>query len=196
MSTITISRQLGSQGLKVARLAAEKLGFRLVWREAINQAAQRAGAPEMALSMIDDLGLFDICPSPEMCAAYHQAVRVVIQDLAAAGRVIIVGRAGQVILRDWPSVLHVRIIAPSEIRAANLMAVHHIPHDAALAQIQTSDRRRKKYVKDYYGEKWDDPELYDLIINTGRLSIEAAGELIFQGLSQKSNSRAKISGHV
>jgi len=120
MGVITISRQLGSQGNDVAQEIASRLNYPVVCRELINQAAIRAGVPEVALATIDDLGLFGLHPSPEARKAYHHAVQVLMEEFSADGDVIIVGRAGQVILRNHPGVLHVKVIAPASLRACRI----------------------------------------------------------------------------
>ena len=117
MTIITISRQMGSLGCQVATSVADTLGYRLVWREVINQAAQLAGAPEMALEAIDELGLFGFSPSPQMCQAYRQAVKQVMAELADQGNVVIVGRARQANLADRHDPVHIRMIASNELRA-------------------------------------------------------------------------------
>lgn len=183
MATITISRQLGSLGLDVARVLADQLRYRLVHRELINQAALRAGAPEMALATIDELGLLDLCPSQKDCEAYHQAVHQVMLELVAEGNVVIVGRAGQAILRGHPEVLHVRIIAPQKLRAERIAKLHKIPVRKALAQIEASDRYRKNYLQQFYKMDWDDPEQYDLVLNTARLVPIRAATLVESALS-------------
>ncbi len=185
MSVITISRQLGSQGLTVAQLTAERLGFRLVWRELINQAALRSGEPEMALAVIDELGMLEIKPSPEASQAYQIAVRQVLFEYAKLGNVVILGRAGQVILKDWPGALHIRIYAPAAYRVEIIAGIHEISKAAAMAQIEASDRYRKNYLKRFYQVRWDDPELYDLLINTSRISPDCAVELICSAHNQK-----------
>jgi cytidylate kinase len=112
MDVITISRQLGSLGSDVANEVVRRLGFQLVWRDLINQAAIRAGAPDVALATIDDLGLLGISPSAAEQRAYIHAVQAVMEELAHTGSVVIVGRAGQMILRNWPNVLHIQVVAP------------------------------------------------------------------------------------
>ncbi len=184
MTTITISRQLGSLGTSIAHVVAERLGYRVVWRELINQAAQRAGAPEVALATIDDLGILGLRPSSQARQAYHQAVQQVMEELATEGRVVIVGRAGQVILRGRPDVLHVKVIAPLSLRAERVAHRQNIPVAAAQAQVEASDRTRRNYLRRYYHARWDDPELYDLIINTERLTTAAAAELICLAVTQ------------
>src|SRR5512133_2201212 len=185
MSAITISRQMGSLGFQVAREAAAALGFRVVWREVINQAAIRAGVPEVALATIDELGLLGIHPSGEALQAYLESVRQLMEDLAAQGRVVIVGRAGQALLRGRPDVLHVRIVAPAGLRAERVSASRQISLEAAQLQIEASDRARQKYLRQNYAIRWDDPELYDLVINTERLSTSAAAALICAALEKR-----------
>ncbi len=186
MSTITVSRQLGSLGYDVANAVAERLSYRLVRREVIFQAARRAGAPEVALAAIDELGLLKMCPSPQACHAYHRAMKQMMEEIAAEGNVVIVGRAGQVILREHSQVLHVRVVAPKPLRIERLMQRYNIPAEAAEAQIEASDRYRRNYVKRFYHARWDDPELYDLVINTEHLSPDLAAELVAAALTHPS----------
>jgi cytidylate kinase len=178
MNVITISRQLGSYGCEVASKVVEQLGFRLVWRDLINQAAIRAGAPDVALATIDDLGLLGISPSVTGYKAYISAVKSVMEELVSEGNVVIVGRAGQIILRDRPNVLHVQVVAPLDVRIDRVAEQQHIALEAARAQVEASDAHRRKYLKRFYRVNWEDSSLYDLTVNTARLHIEAAAELI------------------
>lgn len=183
MAAITISRQLGSLDTDITQAIAQRLGYRVVWQEIINQAALQAGVPEVALATIDDLGLLGLRPSATARRAYHEAVRRIIGELAEKGNVVIVGRAGQVILKDRPDVLHVKIMAPASLRAERIAHQQKIPLDAAQAQVEASDRARRNYLRRYYHARWDDPQLYDLVINTARLTPSAAADLICQALS-------------
>jgi len=178
MNAITISRQLGSLGTRIAREVAQRLDYRLVWREVINEAARRAGAPEVALATIDDLGLLGLQPSQEALQAYEEAVREVMGDLADEGEVVIVGRAGQVILAGRADVLHVRIIAPPEVRVGRIASRQQIPEAAARAQMEESDRTRRAYLLHTYQVAWNDPQLYDLVLNTARMTVPSAADLI------------------
>ncbi len=184
MAVITISRQLGSLGRTVAGLLAERLGYAMVWRDLINQAAQRAGAPEAALSAIDELGLLGARTSPKAVQAYCRAVEQVMKEWADKGNVVIVGRAGQVILRNRPGVLHVRVVAPFDVRAQRVGTAHGIALASARAQVEASDKFRRHYLKRFYRVAWDDPGLYDLVVNTGRLTPAAAAQVIAQMVAQ------------
>jgi cytidylate kinase len=184
MAVITISRQYGSLGNVVATALAERLGYRVVMRELINQSALQAGAPSVALAIIDELGLLGITPTQEEYLAYSRAMQTVMEDLAAAGNVIIVGRAGQVVLRDHPGVLHVRLIAPLELRAQRLAQRHNISVHAAHAQAVASDRNRRTYLKRFYNIDWNDSLLYDLVINTAHLGATEACDLVYHAAQQ------------
>ncbi len=184
MAVITISRQYGSLGNIVANALAERLGCRVVMRDLINQAALQAGVPEVALAMIDELGLLGIEPTQDDYDAYARAVQAIMEELAGAGNVIIVGRAGQAILRGHPGVLHVRLIAPLELRAQRLSERHHISLHAARAQAAASDRLRRTYLQHFYHIDWNDPLLYDLVINTAHLGAAQACDLICQAARQ------------
>lgn len=184
MPSITISRQLGSLGDEVARAIAGRLNYQVVSRDLINQAAIRCGAPEMALFMIDDLDLLGLRPSRQIRQKFLDSISQVMHELADQGEFVIVGRAGQMILRGFPGVLHVKVIAPAELRAGRVALGQGISLEAARAQVVASDRSRRNYLKQYYQARWDDPELYDLIINTSRLAPEEAACLICQAMKQ------------
>jgi len=178
MKTVTISREMGSLGTPIAQATADRLGFRLMHREVINEAAMRAGAPEVALSQIDDLDLLDLRPTSEAFQAYHQAVESLLKRLADEGQVVILGRAGQVILNDDPTVLHVKVIAPMALRVERIANRQGISEKAACARIRQSDCVRRRYLRRHYHVNWRDPELYDLVINTIRVDIDVAATLI------------------
>ena len=178
MTIITISRQLGSLGTTLGRRVASRLGYRLVHRELINQAARLAGAPDMALATIDELGLLGIEPDETQQQVYLQAVQTVIENLAKEGNVIIVGRAGQAILQNYPDVLHLRVVAPLETRIQRIVKIHAISPKAARAQIEGSDHYRSNYLQHFYNTRGEDPTLYHLIINTGHMDVEIAAEVV------------------
>jgi cytidylate kinase len=185
MTVVTISRQLGSLGCEVARAIAERLQFRVVYREIINEAARRAGMPDLALHTIDELGLLGMKPTLQEQHAYHRALVQVMNELADEGRYVIVGRAGQAILHGRAGALHVRVISPMNLRIERLMQEHSISVEAAKAQIEASDRSRRAFLKRFYASDWDSPELYDLVINTEKIDPETAAGVICEIMSSQ-----------
>lgn len=180
MAAITISRQMSSQGDELAVQVARRLGWRTISRELINKAAQAAGAPQVALAEIDELDLLGLRPSPQEWRAYREQVEGIIQVLAEVGDIVIVGRGGQMVLWDWPEVLHVRVVAPLERRVAWLQAAESLSPQAAEARLIQSDKRRSGYLQRSYKVNANDPTLYHLMINTGFFELSQAVDLVVQ----------------
>jgi len=178
MPVITLSRELGSRGDDVAMAAAERLGLRLVGRELINRAARAAGAPEVALAEIDELGLLGVKPNPAAVRLYTQKVAEVIRELAARGDLLVVGRGGQVVLAGEPGVFHVRVIAPRPMRLQLVRERCNVSSEAAAARIDASDKARAAYLRRAHGVHWDAAGLYDMVLNMAHLRVEDAAEVV------------------
>lgn len=190
MAVITLSREMGSRGDDIARCVAERLGLRLVGRELINRAAKEAGAPEVALAEIDELGLLGVKPSAAALRLYQEKVTAVIRELAAGGDVLLVGRGGQVVLADQPGVLHVRIIAPREMRLALVQARCRVPAEVAAARIEASDAARTGFLKRHFGVRGDEPSLYALVLNLAQMDVATAVDLVCLAAQQKESAHA------
>lgn len=117
-------------------------------------------------------------------------VQKAVQRAYQLGDFVIVGRGGQALLKDHPEVLHVRVIAPNEdrllrVRNSPVMAGHTYS-DAAEERratqvlLENRDAASARYLKRFYGVDWADPGLYHLLINTGKLPLEAAARLIIE----------------
>jgi cytidylate kinase len=178
MSAITISRQMGSQGDELAVQVAQQLGWQLVQRMLINQAASAAGLPYMALADIDELGLLKLHPSAREWRAYQTHVEGIIHAWAYKGEAVIVGRGGQMVLQGWPDVFHIRVVAPLEMRIARLQKKENISSESARARLEASAKTRARYLRRSYGVQIDDSTLYHLTINIGLLSLAQAVNLV------------------
>lgn len=188
MAVITLSREMGSRGDDIARAVAERLGIRLVGREIINRAAKEAGAPEVALAEIDELGLLGVKPSAAALRIYQEKVTAVIHSLAAEGGILLVGRGGQVILANQAGVLHVRVIAPIEMRLALVQARCRVPAEVAAARIAASDAARTGFLKRHFGVRGDEPSLYALVLNMAQMDVATAVDLVCLAAQQKESA--------
>jgi len=178
MPVITLSREMGSHGDTIALAVAERLKLKLAGRELINRAAREAGAPEVALAEIDELGLLGVKPGPAALQLYREKVTEAILMLARQGNVLLVGRSGQIVLADWPDVLRVRVLAPRETRIRLVQERCHVTPEIAAARIDASDKARADFLKRHYGVYWEDPQLYDLVLNMVHLDVLTAVDLI------------------
>ena len=200
MIVITVSRQLGCGGREIGRRVAEKLGIAYLDHEIITRAAGLAGVSEEILADVDErrptlldfmadllaryptaseLGMpaVDIEP-PVGQDAYRSLFEDVIRDVANKGSAVIVGRGGQMILRDNPRAMHMHVIAPFDLRVKRVMEREGLSRADAEKRVHDSDRNRAGYLKTYYKMDWQNPELYALMINTGRLDMDTAVDLV------------------
>jgi hypothetical protein len=116
---------------------------------------------------------------------YVRIVGMVIQNMAKEGNVLIIGRASQMLLRENPEALHVQIVAPLSRRVQKLMGMEGVTKREATQRILSSDQARAEYLRRYYGVNWLDPQLYDLVINAGRISIQTAVQLVVMAQVQR-----------
>jgi cytidylate kinase len=196
---ITVTRQFGSGGSDVARLAARALGWELVDNEFVDEVARRAGLPaaevaqreERAPGLLERLARTLAIASPEMFMTAQAAPSVerdeativklterVIAEAAAHGRVVLVGRGAQAVLAQRPDALHIYVVASKPWRAK--LAVERLGVDPAHAAkvVEDTDRRRDDYVATYYGRARQEIANYDLVVNAERLGFEGAAGLV------------------
>jgi cytidylate kinase len=200
VAVVTVSRQYGAGGLRVAAAAAEALGFRFVDREVVEEAARRIGMdPEVARArdervpaLIEEIGValasasppFAGAPVPDLGVrvlddrALAEATRLVIESLAEVGGYVILGRGGQAVLRDRPDACHVALVGELEDRARRVMEREGLDEREARERCRAVDAERAAYVRRYYGVDIRDPLLYDVVVNTSRLGLEAATDLV------------------
>ena len=182
MSVITVSRQLGSLGTEIAQRAAEILQFDFIDKEKIGKALASYGFPELEVEKFDEKKppLWDSLQIQRR--KFLHFIQAVIYDFAQSGRVIIVGRGGQVLLKDLPGVLHMRIIAPFEVRIRRFMEQSGQDEKQAARILRRSDRDSAGFLRSFFDVDWDDPALYDLMINTQKLSADTGVKLILDSI--------------
>jgi cytidylate kinase len=111
----------------------------------------------------------------ENSLAFTQAV---IKKLVGWDNVVIVGRGGQILLRNVPHTLHLRVIAPLEFRIENIMKKKGFSREDALKYISEKDRAAQEYLYRFYNVDWNDPELYHMVINMGMWNLDKIVKVI------------------
>jgi cytidylate kinase len=179
MAIITISRGTMSGGRAVAECLAERLGYPCVGREVLQAAAATLGATEETVlrKLQTPPGLWERMTRER--GAYVAAVQAALAAHCVPGDLVYHGLAGQLLLRDLPGVLRVRLIAPVPMRVQALLAGHtRTNHAAAERYIRSVDRQRRRWVRRMYGVAIDDTSLYELTINLASLSLDTACVMI------------------
>jgi cytidylate kinase len=137
-------------------------------------------------------GLFSptVPPISSSLEGYVRMVGLVIRGLAHEGNVLILGRGGQILLKNYPGALHVQTVAPLAQRVEVVMSRYGLSERDAQQRVRASDRARFDYVRRYHDVDWLDPTLYHLVLNTASLPAPAAAKLIVtaqQAVDQEDN---------
>ena len=109
-------------------------------------------------------------------------IRDVLLNVYQEGNFVIVGRGGQAILKDKPGVLHVRIVAPEDVRAEHVAAQQHLNREAARTQIHKHDQAVADYIRRLHHADVNDPMLYHLIMNTKTNAPDLAVQTILTAM--------------
>jgi cytidylate kinase len=198
---ITIAREFGAGGSRVAAMLAQRLGAEVIDRQLVAEVARRLGltADEVAAederekSVVDRLirsfawfgGAYGAGWNPaygDPLADPQQAMRLlteeIIRETARQANAIIVGRGGAFVLADWPDVLHVFLRSAEPVRIREIMARDALSEEEARRRLHQADADRAAYMRRNYGADWRDPRHYDLVLDTGRLGYQRAAETI------------------
>lgn len=189
---ITISRQFGSGGRTVGRQVAEKLGIPFYDKELVEQISLESG---FAPKFVEEHGehapgktMLSYAFAPQgmpgvmngMSTAdflWHIQCSTILQ-LAEAGPCVIVGRNADYILKDRTDALHAYIHADMEQRADRIVRLYGESEKSPQARLQEKDKRRALNYQHYTGRTWGAAENYDICLNTGKVGIDAAVDMI------------------
>ena len=111
---------------------------------------------------------------------YQLLITTLVQDFGQTGRAVVVGRASQIILAEHTQACHVKIVAPFELRCERVVESQGVDEDGARKLVEQHDQWRNDYLRNYHGADWDDPLLYHLTINSGRMDCDDAADLIVE----------------
>jgi cytidylate kinase len=173
MAVMTISRELGSEGVYIARKVAQELGYHFVDKDVIERVLDQYGFVRFQKEYESGPGFwarFDGLRTRMVEFSYR-----VIQSMARHGNVVIVGRGSFAVLQGFADVLNVRIQAPLPIRVSRVMEQQGIAEDdKARSVVEESDKLRTAFVASWYGVELDRAHPFDLVIDTGKVSPDRA----------------------
>jgi cytidylate kinase len=189
VSTITISREPGSGGSVVANKLAAKLDFKVFHQEVLLEIAKRADVSDKLLATLDEKGLnvLEDCISALVYDRhlwpdeYLKHLMKVIGAIGEHGRAIIVGRGANFVVPPQNR-LRLRIVAPQDVRIANVARVFDITAEDAKRRIIRTESDRRAFIRKYFNADITDPINYDFVINTGALEIDKAVEAVIAAL--------------
>jgi len=182
---LTVNREFGSGGGRIAEKIAKQLGWKLLdrdiidaiayaahvdskvvknydehvvsWLRRVNQQAMRSAALAAGIELGEG-AVFDADENVRVS-------RSIIEEAYAEGNCVIVGRGSQCVLQHKPDVFHVFVYACHKDRVRRLQ--ERLSAGTNIEQrIQSVDEERAKYLQQYFGKSWNNPHLYDLMVSS------------------------------
>ena len=192
LPVITVSREPGSRGRLVAEGIADQLGFDLFHREIILEMAENAqissrlleSLDEKRLSVLEDWVSTLVNEKHLWPDQYLKHLMRVVGTIGRHGQAIIMGRGANFMLPP-NGTFGVRIIAHLNLRIQNVSRDFGVTAEEARRRVLRTESDRRAFVRKYFHADIGDPANYDLVINTGTLSIDAVVEAIKGALGQR-----------
>lgn len=178
MAIITISRGTFSGGKAVAESLGKELGYPCISKEIIIDAAEEFGVPEDKLVAAMEKPPKSWLQAPGKRIAHLNYVRYALLKRARRDDLVYHGYAGHLLLGDIAHVIRVRVIADEEYRVRAAMRLDNIERKEAVSLIRKLDKHSHNWTRFLYGVDWQDPSLYDIVINLDRTSVEGAVKII------------------
>ena len=181
---VTVAREYGSGGGRIAQLLADRLGWKLLDRCLIERIAEAAQVEPAVAARYDErpdpwierlakafgqVAGYIPGSQPDLFGAEAMAslTQHVIEEAAEIGNCVIVGRGSQCILQQRTDAFHVFIYAP---QAEKLSRVRNrrpaLTEAAAKEALNAQDRERAAYVRRFFDHDWSNRHLYHLMISS------------------------------
>ncbi len=178
MPIVAVSRGTFSGGEALAKAVAERLGYRCISREELVAVAQAYGVPaaELTAAMEKRPSLLERVAGEH--AVYLRFLRAALCEQARGDKLVYHGHLGQLLLPGISHVIGARVIADLEFRLQSVQEQHQLTRKEALAYIEKVDKERREWTRFLFGVEWDDPQLYHVVLNLSRLSLDAACEAV------------------
>jgi len=197
MAVITISRQFGAGGITLGKMIAEKFGYTFADTEIIKMVAEMANVSTSFVETVEKEagGKFSKFISKTVSKPlvgrilkdergyideeiYLDYLVLIIAQMADDGDVVILGRGSQYILNDHPDAYHILLIDTFENRVKFMQDNYDLSRNRAVHVVKNEDKRRLNLYKKLGKSDYDNPDLYHLVLNRGRISLDKASELI------------------
>ena len=192
---ITIARQYGSGGKTVGEMLAKEMGIPFYNDNLLKMASEESGISEQLFRQLDeklknslfnrvslDIYTGELIPPEssdfvsEKNLFNYQAE--IIKRLAKTQSCVIIGRATDFILKDYPNVVSVFVHGSKEFNLARAMEYNSMTEEEMKKFIVKTDKYRADYYKHYTGREWTDARNYDLCLNSSKLGFQKCVEEI------------------
>lgn len=202
-TVITIGREFGSGGKYIGEKLSKELNMKLYDKELLQKVSEETDIDINLLNEVDEKqersfwytfatgmysveeGINSISEIPSNERVFIEQAKV-IEELAEIENCIIIGRCANVILQDKPNVLKVFIYASDfDFKVRRKMEYGNLTEEEAKEQLERIDKERATYYQYFSNQKWGEREGYDLLIDTSKIGVDAAVNIIKKYLELK-----------
>ena len=188
---ITLSREYGSGGRYIGKLVAEKLGIKLYDKEFVAKLAEETGLSSEyienneqkrgALETLNNGYYSGLSNSDELFIKESE----LIKKVASENSCVIVGRCADFILKENKNVFKVFVYSNMENKIKRTTNIYGLDKNKAEKEINRINKLRANHYKYYTEKDWNNPENYDICINSDSLGVEKAADLICEMINEK-----------
>ena len=185
---LTISREFGSGGRTVGRMAATALHIPCYDQEILEELARKSGFTQGYIQEQGEYAAHAGWLSNALASRFSDGLtsqdrlwvlqRELILELAEKGPCVIVGRCADFILREKADCLTAFIHADMAFRAKRIVEVYGQRQDSPEKRLQDKDRRRAAYYQFYTDTRWGQARNYHIALDSGVLGIDRCAELL------------------
>ncbi len=214
MPVIALTQGMGSLAQDIAEQLAQELNLLTLQHEVAERVADKMHVSKSLINRLrgGKAGALERLRADRDAIAVYTAEEVL--EAAARGNVVVRGWGATCLLRPVPHVPCIRIMRPFEKRVQWLMnELDTDDVELAQAEIRRSDHANATRMHDQFGVDWGDPVLFDLVLNTDRLSVDTcvqqiksllmrpefaeteASRTLLQGMALSAHVRAALREH-
>lgn len=182
---ISIGREFGSAGHEIGETIAKRLGINFYDRAMLDELAQNYGIDKNTLEKYDEKRKVPFLSrtvrgySNSLEDMVFEFQSKYILDKAQKGdSFVIVGRCGDMILKDKPGFVSLFILGDKEEKIARIKDIYKLNTDEAYEKMRRHDKKRKAYHNSRCSSKWGDSRTYDLCINSSKLGTEQTVDIL------------------
>ena len=195
---ITIGREFGSGGKYIGEEVAKRLNIKFYDKELLERVAKEENIYESILEKNDEKNVKSFWYTMTMASfsstgsvntfsdlPFNEQIFLkqakVIQDIAKKENCVIIGRCSNIILKDYPNVKNIFVYSQDmNFKIKRKIEFANLSEKEATRKIIKQDKQRASYYNYFTNEKWGDRSGYDLMIDTSKIGVEKAIDLIVE----------------
>lgn len=181
---ITVAREFGTEIDFLFSKLSKEYGFTLLDRNILFPLLQKYCGISSEELLLEEKKIEKNSAEKEFVEKYKEGIREITKNYLEKSPVILLGRGGQFLFKNYPDTLHINIIAPLNLRIKNLQKNYNLDLETSMKLILEKDKARDVYIKTLFGYDWKDPYHYHLTINLSYYSSDDVYQILTKSIEK------------